>query len=212
MNDQLKKALKRIIPSFIISFTKETKTKQCIKNIINKKEIIYLEIGAGDKKGENGWLTLDVTKSCDINWNLGKGIPFPNESIHKIYSSHLFEHFSFKEGQKLLDECLRVLVPGGLFSICVPNAKIYMEAYVKGECLDKSNFFIHKPAYNDTSRIDYVNYMAYMDGEHKYMFDEENLVAILQKKGFMNVHLRNYDPNLDRQERDFESIYAEAQK
>jgi predicted SAM-dependent methyltransferase len=212
MNDQLKKALKRIIPSFIISFGKETKTKQYIKNIMNKKEIINLEIGAGDKKGENGWLTLDVTKNCDINWNLRKGIPFPNESIHKIYSSHLFEHLSFKEGQKLLDECLRVLVPGGVFSICVPNAKIYMEAYVKGECLEKSKFFIHKPAYNDTSRIDYVNYMAYMDGEHKYMFDEENLVAILQKKGFINVHLRNYDPNLDRQERDFESIYAEARK
>jgi len=212
MNDQLKKALKRIIPSFIISFAKETKTKKYIKNIMNKKEIINLEIGAGDKKGENGWLTLDITKKCDIKWNLRKGIPFPNESIHKIYSSHIFEHFSFKEGQKLLDECLRVLVPGGVFSICVPNAKIYMEAYVKGECLEKSKFFIHKPAYNDTSRIDYVNYMAYMDGEHKYMFDEENLVAILQKKGFMNVHLRNYDPNLDRQERDFESIYAEARK
>jgi predicted SAM-dependent methyltransferase len=212
MNDQLKKALKRIIPSFIITFAKETKAKQYIKNIINKKEIINLEIGAGDKKGENGWITLDVTKNCDINWNLQKGIPFPNESIHKIYSSHLFEHLSFKEGQKLLDECLRVLVPGGVFSICVPNAKIYMEAYVKGECLEKSKFFMHKPAYNDTSRIDYVNYMAYMDGEHKYMFDEENLVAILQKKGFMNVHLRNYDPNLDRQERDFESIYAEARK
>jgi predicted SAM-dependent methyltransferase len=212
MNDQLKKALKRILPSFIITFAKETKAKTYIKNIMSKKEYINLEIGAGDKRGENGWITLDVTKNCDIHWDLRKGIPFPNESIHKIYSSHLFEHLSFKDGQKLLDECLRVLVPGGVFSICVPNAKIYIEAYLKGEGLEKSKFFIHKPAYNDTSRIDYVNYMAYMDGEHKYMFDEENLVAILQKKGFMNVHLRNYDPNLDRQERDFESIYAEARK
>jgi len=31
------------------------------------------------------------------------------------------------------------------------------------------------PAWNDTTKIDYVNYTAYMDNDHRYMFDEENL-------------------------------------
>ena len=47
---------------------------------------------------------------------------------------------------------------------------------------------------------------------HKYLYDEENLVLILESKGFKNVRLRNFDPSLDLKERDFESIYAEAQK
>jgi hypothetical protein len=51
-----------------------------------------------------------------------------------------------------------------------------------------------------------------MDGHHKYMFDEENLLHILQAKGFKNVRLRDFDPELDIKERDFESIYAEAEK
>lgn len=213
----MRKFIKQFIPLFIITSIKEIKSKRYIKKLLNKKKSIYLEIGAGDKKGENDWITLDITRNCDIYWDLQKGIPFPNESIHKIYSSHLFEHFSFKEGQKLLDECLRVLVPGGSFSICVPNAKIYIEAYLRNQDLDSSTFFKHKSAFNNLSRIDYVNYVAYMGGygngeHHKYMFDEENLVAVLEKKGFKKVRLRGFDDTLDKQERNFDSIYAEAQK
>ena len=44
------------------------------------------------------------------------------------------------------------------------------------------------------------------------MFDEENLIYILKSKGFKNAHIRKFDPNLDLKHRDFESIYAEAEK
>jgi len=112
----------------------------------------------------------------------------------------------------LLDECLRVLVKDDIFSIYVSNAKIYIEAYLNADCLYENRFFGYKPAYNNTSRIDYVNYVAYMDRHHKYMFDEENLILILERKGFRNVRLRNFDLNLDLKTRNYGSIYAEAQK
>ena len=51
-----------------------------------------------------------------------------------------------------------------------------------------------------------------MDGQHKYMFDEDNLTHILTNCGYKNVHIRNFDPNLDMKERDPYSIYAEAVK
>jgi hypothetical protein len=54
--------------------------------------------------------------------------------------------------------------------------------------------------------------MAYMDGHHRYMFDSENLIVLLQKAGFRNVKLRQFDPEIDNLERDFESIYASAEK
>ncbi|MEQ9358321.1 class I SAM-dependent methyltransferase [Coleofasciculus chthonoplastes] len=208
MNKQLKKIIKHIIRLL----AQHIKSRLYIMNLLKNQEKIYLEIGAGDKKGENGWVTLDLSMKSDICWDLREGIPFPDESIHKIYSSHLFEHLYFEEGQLLLNECLRVLVKDGIFSICVPNARLYIESYLRGNELDKSKFFGYKLAYNNTSRIDYVNYTAYMDKQHKYMFDEENLVAVLEKANFRNVHLREFDPDLDKQERDFESIYAEAQK
>lgn len=218
-NKFIKELIKRNVPSILINFARNIRhsaklriSKRHINYLIKERKTIYLEIGAGNKKGENGWITLDLTPDCDIYWDLNKGLPFPDKSIYKIYSSHVFEHFTFKEGQKLLDECLRVLVKDGIFSICVPNAKIYIEAYLNSTCLYENRFFGYKPAYNNTSRIDYVNYTAYMEGYHKYMFDEQNLILILESKGFRNVRLRNFDPSLDVKERDFESIYAEAQK
>lgn len=194
------------------SALKHQLTKGRIRGVLAEGKKICIELGAGDKKGENGWLTIDMTPGCDLFWDLRKGIPFPNESVSKIYSSHFFEHLSFREGQQFLDECRRVLVPGGVFSVCVPNARLYLEAYVKSIPLEGGPYFGYKPAYNNTTRIDYVNYTAFMDGHHKYMFDEENLLHILNAKGFKNVRARSFDPELDIHSRDFESIYAEAEK
>jgi predicted SAM-dependent methyltransferase len=220
MNNKFKELIKRNVPSILINFARNIRhsaklrvSKRHINYLIKERKTIYLEIGAGNKKGKNGWITLDLTPDCDIYWDLNKGLPFPDKSIYKIYSSHVFEHFTFKEGQKLLDECLRVLVKDGIFSICVPNAKLWIDAYSdNNKSLNKNQFFGYKLAYNNISQIDYVNYIAYMDGHHKYMFDEKNLIIILEKKGFGNVRLRNFDPSLDLKERNYGSIYAEAQK
>jgi hypothetical protein len=54
--------------------------------------------------------------------------------------------------------------------------------------------------------------MAYMDGHHKQMFDEDKLLFVLRSKGFKNVRLRPFDPSLDLEARDYESIYGEAEK
>ena len=207
----MKTMINKSIRSAILSFRYFISRIQ-ISFLLKKPKNILLELGAGDKRGSNGWTTLDMVSGCDIYWDLRKGIPFPDKSISKIYSSHFLEHLTFKEGQKFLDECLRVLLPGGIFSICVPNAKIYIGAYYNRLELDKSRFFGWKPAFNNTTKIDYVNYTAYMNGHHNYMFDEENLIYILTSKGFKHVHIREFDPNLDLESRDFESIYAEAIK
>lgn len=219
MNNKFKELIKRNVPSILINFARNIRhsaklrvSKRHINYLIKEKKTIYLEIGAGNKKGKNGWITLDLTPDCDIYWDLNEGLPFPDESICKIYSSHVFEHFTFKEGQRLIDECLRVLIKDGIFSICVPNAKLWIDAYSNNKSLNKNQFFGYKLAYNNISQIDYVNYIAYMDGHHKYMFDEKNLIIILERKGFRNVRLRNFDPNLDLKARNYGSIYAEAQK
>ncbi len=205
------RAIIKTIVRPVFRFIKYEMSKRYISHLLREKKPLFIEVGAGDKKGGKGWITIDMTKNCDIYWDLRKGMPFPDESISKLYSSHFFEHLSFREGQKFLDECLRVLIPGGNFSICVPNARIYIEAYLNST-LDSNQFFGYKPAYNNTTKIDYVNFIAYMDGHHKYMFDEENLIHILKLKGFQNVRLRKFDSNVDLKKRDFESIYAEAEK
>lgn len=72
---------------------------------------------------------------------------------------------------------------------------------------------IYQPARIDTgSLIDQVNYVAYMSDQHKYMFDEENLVNTLKKVEFSSVLLRSFDGSIDIKDREYGSIYAVAVK
>jgi predicted SAM-dependent methyltransferase len=173
--------------------------------------VIKLELGSGHKIGMNGWTTVDIF-GADISRDLRNGIPLKNNSVTMLYTSHMFEHIPFKSLVIFLEECFRVLKVGGILSVCVPNSRLYIQAYIDGREFKDSNFS-YKPAVVSTgSFLDQVNYIAYMDGLHSYMFDEENLLNTIKLAGFSKVNLRQFDPSLDIIERDYESIYAEAIK
>lgn len=178
---------------------------------LKNKEIIWLEFGSGHKKGTGGWTTVDLV-GADISCDLRKGIPLPDESVDRIYSSHMFEHIPYQELVFFINECFRVLKKGGELSVCVPNAGLYIQAYIAGSWFRPIET-CHKPAVVDTgSFLDQVNYIAYMGQEHRYMFDEENLINTLKMAAFRDVALREFDASIDLETRHFESIYAVAVK
>ena len=169
-----------------------------------RKEEIWLEVGSGPRRGVGNWVTIDINGQCDIYFNLAKGIPFPDMSISRIYSSHVFEHLSSEQAQYCLSECVRVLKEGGEFSIAVPNARIFVDAYLSNELKEKS-FEVNTP-------IDYLNYVAYCGGQHKNMFDQESLCYLLQSNGLEQVSARTFDPEIDLECRRWQTIYARGIK
>lgn len=189
-------------------YIKTNKSKKYFQKILKTSTTVKIELGAGNKPGTDGWTTIDITEKCNIYWDLRNGLPFPDESIDGIYSCHFFEHLNYKNAQSLLKECYRVLKPNGFFSISVPNAKIYIDAYNSGESLEENLFLRYKPAIYSGSMMDLINYIAYMDDQHKYLFDEEDLVDVLKTTGFLNAKLREFDPKLDVEERKPQSIFA----
>jgi ubiquinone/menaquinone biosynthesis C-methylase UbiE len=58
-------------------------------------------------------------------------IPLPDQSIDVVVSFETIEHVEDPVG--FLDECLRVLAPGGLLIISTPNADVHREAGVDNE-------------------------------------------------------------------------------
>jgi predicted SAM-dependent methyltransferase len=177
---------------------------------VDSQQMIRIDIGAGEAIRE-GWITIDLLESCDLYWDLRRGIPFPDNSVDVVYSSHLMEHMPYDAGQELLRQALRVLKPGGTISICVPNARLYINAYVNGTALPDDHDF-WEPALVSREGLDLVNYVAYMGGAHLCMFDEDTLVARLERAGFTEARIRSFDASIDLPEREFESIYAEARK
>ena len=84
-----------------------------------------------------------------------------------------------KNLKKLIKDCHRSLKTDGYLSVCVPSVKFYIESYMSGKRFRPEGDG-YKPALCETgSLIDQLNYNVYMDGQHKYLFDEENLVKIV---------------------------------
>lgn len=184
-----------------------------IAQLLADNKPIRIELGAGQERQLEGWTTVDISGDCDLILDLRNPLPFPDESVSEIYSSHVLEHFLYPyQMAGILNECYRVLKKGGIFSVCVPNARIYIEAYLNKEKFDAERYCQFQPAYNYKSPIDYINYIAYMAGHHLHLFDEDNLVCVLSQSGFSNARLRDFDSNIDLESRRYESIYAIAEK
>ena len=158
------------------------------------------------------WITIDIAKGADLILDLNNPLPFPDNCIDQIYCSHLLEHFTFENITKLLLECVRILKKGGTLQVAVPDANLYIEAYLHPEEFDINKYGVYKTAFNYYSEIDYLNYIAYMGGCHHYMFDKKQLILILVSAGFHKVDLRGFDPKLDLEEKKEESIYAIAER
>ena len=94
----------------------------------------YLNLGCGShysKKPE--WVNLDFTSSGPgvIEHNLLQGIPFSDNEFDLVYHSHVLEHFSKSDGSHFIQECLRVLKPGGILRIAVPDLEGIVRNYLK---------------------------------------------------------------------------------
>ena len=78
------------------------------------------------------WTNLDFISTGEgvMAHNLLSGIPFESESFDLVYHSHLLEHFTKEDGEKLIAECFRVLRPGGILRIAVPDLESIVKNYL----------------------------------------------------------------------------------
>lgn len=112
----------------------------------------YLNIGCGITYSNlPEWVNMDFVKTGEdvIAHNLVSGIPFNDNSFELVYHSHVLEHFSKTDGEKLLLECFRVLKPKGVLRIAVPNLENIVREY-----LLKLESGIENPS-NESIRADY---------------------------------------------------------
>src|SRR5215472_6850021 len=143
-----------------------------------------------------------------------EAMPFSENSATIIYSEHFFEHLDYPEpAKRFLKECHRILKPGGIFSVGVPDTEWPLQAYVGPD--DKNYFAWSKvnclPEWCQT-RIDDINYHFRQDGEHRFAYDYETLHHALMEAGFSNIRQRAFDAGLDTESRRIGTLYVDAVK
>jgi SAM-dependent methyltransferase len=62
--------------------------------------------------------------------DLRDGIPYPDESFDAVYHSNFLEHLDRADAEGLLRECRRVLRPGGVLRVVVPDLEVQARAYL----------------------------------------------------------------------------------
>lgn len=110
-----------------------------------------------------------------LHHNLVYGIPLPDQSVDYVYSSHLLEHLDRSSGRQLLEECWRILRPGGVARFGVPDLEVAWDLYACGEKerMLHDFFFV-----TDATGL----------SQHRYAYDFELLSRALMEAGFVDVH------------------------
>jgi predicted SAM-dependent methyltransferase len=101
-----------------------------IKKIKNDSKLI--NIGCGSTIAP-GWINIDMNSQSRhvISCNIVDGIPFGDNRFSAVYSSHLLEHLSREKAGYFILECCRVLEPGGIIRIVVPDLESIARAYLQ---------------------------------------------------------------------------------
>ena len=76
-------------------------------------------------------MNIDLFRpTADLQLDLREPWPFADSTVSYVYSEHVFEHFEFHtEVPHFLAEALRVLEPGGVFDVVVPDTEEPLKAY-----------------------------------------------------------------------------------
>jgi SAM-dependent methyltransferase len=107
-----------------------------------------LNLGCGTRFHPE-WTNIDTSSTSPYvqAHDCRRGIPFPTNSFDVVYHSHILEHFPKDTAPKFMRECYRVMKPGGIIRVAVPDleqiARLYLQALEKalaGDDIWKDNY------------------------------------------------------------------------
>ena len=177
----------------------------------------YANVGCG-RKPRPGFVNLDYSwyPGVDVVNDITKSLPFDDGSLKGIFTEHCLEHIPFElVRDRVMPEFFRVLEPGGVLRVVVPDAGLYLETYnAVRQGLDASFPEIAEPL--DTPMM-YVN-RCFRDFGHMFAYDFDTMKLIVTRAGFKSVARRAFRVGdvpallIDSPERAAESLYLEAIK
>ena len=146
-----------------------------------------------------------------LHHELDYGIPFDDNTIPAVFSSHLFEHITKKDADRLLHECFRVLKPGGIIRVVVPSLDVEVERIRNAiRSYDSGDPSSIQP-WVTSNVVGYTNKYA----NHRWMYNFPELSDALRRAGFVEITEQKFKegrmPDVERLDTRG-GIFAEAVK
>jgi predicted SAM-dependent methyltransferase len=174
-----------------------------------------LNWGCGEHP-EPGWLNSDVkdVPGIDIVADVRSGLPLASDTIDYITSIHALPEISYPDLVPALTELHRVLKPGGVLRLVLPDLERGIQAFH-----DQDLEYFHVPDEDARSiGAKFVTQMVWY-GYSRTLFVHDFVEELLERAGFSQVHRCEYRQTagpwpdiveLDNRER--ESLFMEGVK
>jgi predicted SAM-dependent methyltransferase len=154
----------------------------CVVRLREKGRFVQRRLHIGGKTAKAGWEILDVRPDAHVD-HLGNATDlrqFADATFQEIYASHVLEHFCYQtELLPVLTEWQRVLVPGGVLRLSVPDLDILAHLFMQRHTLDiNQRFFV--------MRMMFGGHMHEYD-HHRVGLNFEFMYSYLQQAGFVDM-------------------------
>jgi predicted SAM-dependent methyltransferase len=142
-------------------------------------EPMKLHIGGSERR--EGWIILNIMPGEHVD-RVGdcRDLSFlPDKSCSQVYASHVLEHLGYNgDLQTALKEIRRVLQPGGLLQVSVPDLRILCALFLRGGLTRNQRFHIMRMMFG--GRVD-------MHDIHYSGLTFEFLSGFLEEAGFRKI-------------------------
>jgi predicted SAM-dependent methyltransferase len=137
---------------------------------------LKLHLGSGVEY-KPGWVNVDLLGDrVDLAWDLTTPLPFPDGVAEAVFIEHVLTVIDLRNGLAVFDECFRLLGPGGIVRVGVPDPWPTRSAISQGD---------------DLPRLLAVQEIFYYPG-NRAMYDAETLELALRAAGFRQTEQRDF--------------------
>jgi predicted SAM-dependent methyltransferase len=161
---------------------------------------------------------IRAARASDIRYaDAVRRIPEADRSVEVLYTSHMVEHLDANEARSFLREARRVLEPGGIIRVAVPDLRGHVNQYIADGDGDGfvARVYLSRP--RPGRLLQKLSYLLVGDRHHQWMYDGPSLCRLITSAGFVDVRdmpagqTSIPDPGpLDLFERSPESVFVEA--
>jgi ubiquinone/menaquinone biosynthesis C-methylase UbiE len=156
----------------------------------------------------------------NIHWRgATRRLPFADGSVECVYTSHFLEHIPWNKATRVVHEVYRVLEPGGVFRVVVPDLVLAGERYLEETKRQVDCARFSREAHDRFMRTVAGGHFNRVrpGGGHLYAYDFPTLFSVLEKSGFVRIRQCSFQESPVREmglleNRPGDSLHIEATK
>lgn len=163
-----------------------------------------------------GWVNSDIQPGpgVDVVADILHGLPLPDNAFDYIVSIHTLPEIPFAELDRALTELKRVLAPGGVLRLSLPDMEKAISAYHTRDI----DYFLIPDEVSPSITGKMITQLLWY-GRSKSLFTKDFSAELLNRNGFRSIQscsfrqtVSPYPGIVELDDRELESLFIEARK